>query len=240
VVSLVRRAALTEGLHAFTGKPILHGDNGATRKATTVFVMLNWLGIASSHSRPRVSNNNPYAGHCSAPLNTAPEFPERGFSDLDAARDWAGRLVHWYNHEHRHSAIRYITPAERYAGADHALLRAPHDLYQRAQRQPPALKPVDAELEANRRGDAPSRARATIVAASPANPLSGSAGVPAFPSRPDTQQCRGAQRRGKEERSHPEPRAAPASARAWRAPDLLRSEHRGTITVSRRIRPPAP
>lgn len=135
---LARRTSLAEGVHAAAGKPVLHGDNGATLKATTVLAMLHWLGIAPSYSRPRVSDDNPYVEALFRTAKYRPEFPERGFDDLDAARAWAACFVHWYNHEHRHSAIRYVTPAERHAGADRAVLLARHELYQQARRQTPA------------------------------------------------------------------------------------------------------
>lgn len=57
---LTRRTALAEGVHASPTKPVLHGDNGATLKATTVLVMLYWLGIKPSYSRPGVSDDNPF------------------------------------------------------------------------------------------------------------------------------------------------------------------------------------
>jgi transposase InsO family protein len=55
---LVRRTALAEGIHARALRPVLHGDNGPSVKGTTVLAMLHWLGIAPSHSRPRVSDDN--------------------------------------------------------------------------------------------------------------------------------------------------------------------------------------
>ena len=58
---LVRRTALAEGIAALTVKPVLHGDNGSTLKATTVLSMLHWLGVKPSYSRPRVSDDNAYA-----------------------------------------------------------------------------------------------------------------------------------------------------------------------------------
>ena len=106
---LARRTALSEGVHAASAKPVLHGDNGATLKATTVLAMLHWLGIEPSYSRPRVSDDNPYAEALFRTAKYRPEFPDRGFADLDAARGWASRFVHWYNREHRHSGIRYTT-----------------------------------------------------------------------------------------------------------------------------------
>ena len=66
-----------------------------------------------------------------------PEFPGTGFADLGAARQWASCFVRWYNHEHRHSAIRYVTPAERHAGQDRALLAARHGLYEAARASNP-------------------------------------------------------------------------------------------------------
>lgn len=129
---LVRRAALAEGLHAAPVKPVLHGDNGATLKATTVLAMLHWLGIKPSYSRPRVSDDNAYAEALFRTAKYRPEFPARGFADLAAARAWAADFVHWYNVEHRHSGIRYVTPAQRHAGADRALLAARHEVYRAA------------------------------------------------------------------------------------------------------------
>jgi putative transposase len=58
---LARRTALAEGVHARPARPMLHGDNGATLKATTVLAMLYWLGIKPSYSRPRVSDDNAFA-----------------------------------------------------------------------------------------------------------------------------------------------------------------------------------
>jgi transposase InsO family protein len=126
---LVRRTALAEGIHAAADKPVLHGDNGATLKATTVLAMLHWLEIKPSYSRPRVSDDNAYAEALFRTAKYRPEFPARGFADLSAARAWAVAFVHWYNIEHRHSGIRYVTPAQRHAGADHDLLAARHAVY---------------------------------------------------------------------------------------------------------------
>jgi transposase InsO family protein len=129
---LVRRTALAEGVHLAAQKPVLHGDNGATLKATTVLAMLHWLGIKPSYSRPRVSDDNAYAEALFRTAKYRPEFPARGFASLDEARAWGARFVHMYNAEHRHSGISYVTPAQRHAGEDHALLAARHEVYARA------------------------------------------------------------------------------------------------------------
>lgn len=91
---LVRRTALAESIHAEQTKPVLHGDNGSTLKATTVLAMLQWLGIPPSYSRPRVSDDNAYAEALFRTAKYRPEFPAHGFADLEQARLWGARFVH--------------------------------------------------------------------------------------------------------------------------------------------------
>ncbi len=134
---LVKRTALAEGIHAMLTKPVLHGDNGSTLKATTVLAMLHWLGVKPSYSRPRVSDDNAYAESLFRTAKYRPEFPVKGFADLDAARIWAAGFVRWYNHDHRHSGIRYVSPAQRHAGDDIAILAARHELYVKARERNP-------------------------------------------------------------------------------------------------------
>jgi putative transposase len=116
---------------------VLHGDNGASVKGTTVLAMLHWLGIAPSHSRPRVSDDNSYVEALFRTAKYRPDVPGAGFADLAAARQWAAGFVHWYNHEHRHSGIRYVTPAQRHAGGDRPILAARHALHQQARETNP-------------------------------------------------------------------------------------------------------
>jgi transposase InsO family protein len=108
---LVRRTAMAEGIAMRGEKPVLHGDNGATLKATTVLAMPHWLGIKASYSRPRVSDDNAYAAALFRTAKCRPEFPSGGFSELETARLWAARFVHWYNVDHRYSGIRYVSRA---------------------------------------------------------------------------------------------------------------------------------
>lgn len=135
---LVRRTALAEGIAAMVNKPVLHGDNGATLKATTVLAMLYWLNIKPSYSRPRVSDDNAYAEALFRTAKYRPEFPAKGFADLQQARTWASAFVHWYNVEHHHSGIGYVSPAARHAGEDIAILAARHALYTEAKARHPA------------------------------------------------------------------------------------------------------
>ncbi len=135
---LVRRTALAEGIAAMARKPVLHGDNGSTLKATTVLAMLHWLGVKPSYSRPRVSDDNAYAESLFRTAKYRPEFPAKGFTDLAHARSWAASFVHWYNFDHRHSGIRYVSPAQRHAGDDQEILAARHEVYLRARERNPA------------------------------------------------------------------------------------------------------
>jgi len=77
---LVRRTALA-GIATLVNKPVLHGDNGATLKATTVLAMLHWLGVKPSYSRPRVSDDNAFAESLFRTAKYRPEFPAKGFVD---------------------------------------------------------------------------------------------------------------------------------------------------------------
>jgi putative transposase len=137
---LVHRTALAEGIAAVAreDRPVLHGDNGATLKATTVLAMLHWLGVKPSYSRPRVSDDNAFAESLFRTAKYRPEFPAKGFVDLDEARAWAAQFVRWYNVDHRHSGIRYVSPAQRHAGDDHAILATRDALYAQARERNPA------------------------------------------------------------------------------------------------------
>jgi transposase InsO family protein len=137
-VHLVRRTALAESIATLDSKPVLHGDNGSTLKATTVLEMLRWLGVKPSYSRPRVSDDNAYAESLFRTAKYRPEFPAKGFASLDQARAWAAEFVRWYNVDHRHSSIRYVSPQQRHAGQDKAVLAARHTLYTHAKQRNPA------------------------------------------------------------------------------------------------------
>lgn len=116
---------------------VLHSDNGKPMRGSTMVATLQWLGIVPSFSRPHVCNDNPYSEALFRTLKHTPAYPRLPFANLDAARRWVARLVAWYNSEHRHSAIRFVTPAERHAGADIAILGRRHELYEQARRRRP-------------------------------------------------------------------------------------------------------
>lgn len=128
--ALVRRAVLAEGC---LGRPlVLHADNGSPQKGSTLMVTLDRLGVTPSYSRPRVSDDNAYAETLFRTLKYRPAYPVNGFADLAEARAWVLDFVRWYNTEHRHSRLRFVTPQQRHTGADAAILAQRQALYAQA------------------------------------------------------------------------------------------------------------
>jgi len=124
---LVRRAVWAEGC---VDRPlVLHSDNGSPMKASTFRVTLDKLGVTPSYSRPRVSNDNPFSEALFRTCKYWPAFPKRGFESVQAAREFLHEFVTWYNTEHRHSAIRFVTPDERHRGRDQAILTKRETVY---------------------------------------------------------------------------------------------------------------
>ena len=95
-------------------------------------------GCEALASRPRVSDDNAYAESLFRTAKYRPEFPAKRFASLDDARTWAAEFVRWYNVDHRHSGIRYVSPQQRHAGQDKAILAARHALYAQARQRNPA------------------------------------------------------------------------------------------------------
>lgn len=133
---LIQKAVLAEG--CVLNPPVLHSDNGAPQKGFTMKAKLESLGIMASYSRPRVSNDNPYSEALFRTVKYRPAYPAKGFGSVDDARQWVGAFVSWYNQEHRHSAIRYVTPIQRHIGEDRIILDNRRRVYQKAQEQHPA------------------------------------------------------------------------------------------------------
>src|SRR5690554_1991025 len=90
--------------------------------AATFLETLYDLGIAPSRSRPRVSNDNAYSEALFRTLKYRPGFPAEGFATLEQARQWVLQFTQWYNNEHRHSALNYVTPAQRHNGEAKSVL----------------------------------------------------------------------------------------------------------------------
>lgn len=116
---------------------VLHSDNGAPMRASTMISTLQWLGIVPSFSRPHVSDDNPYSEALFRTLKHTPAYPRLPFAGLSAAQRWVARFVQWYNCEHRHSAIRFVTPDERHSGREQHILSCRQQLYERARKARP-------------------------------------------------------------------------------------------------------
>lgn len=116
---------------------VLHSDNGKPMRASTMLATLQWLGVIPSFSRPHVSDDNSYSEALFRTLKHTPAYPDLPFTGLAAGERWVARFVEWYNGEHRHSAIRYVTPNERHDGREQEILARRHQLYQRARRSNP-------------------------------------------------------------------------------------------------------
>ncbi len=119
------------------GQVTLHSDNGSPMKGFTMRAMLEQLGVMPSFSRPAVSNDNPFSEALFKTLKYQSSYPNRPFENLAAARAWVNTFASWYNFEHRHSAIKFVTPAQRHEGADTALLENRVKVYEAARARNP-------------------------------------------------------------------------------------------------------
>lgn len=110
---LIEQAIITAGIDA--GQLILHADRGSPMTADSLAHMLARLRVERSHSRPRVSNDNPFSEAQFKTMKYCPDYPGR-FIDIDAGRAWCTSFFQWYNHDHRHEGIGLFTPADVYSG----------------------------------------------------------------------------------------------------------------------------
>ena len=131
-------ASLAEELIAATGvrqniqpqQLTIHADRGSSMTSKPVALLMADLGVTKTHSRPHVSNDNPFsesqftpalAGGARETLKYRPDYPER-FGWQAAARAWATDFFHWYNYEHHHSALGLLTPADVHFGRAQSIL----------------------------------------------------------------------------------------------------------------------
>ena len=132
---LVRKATLAQGI---AGRPlVLHSDNGSPMKAATFLATLEKLGVQSSFSRPRVSNDNPYSESLFKTMKYRPKYPFTGFVSLEETRKWVDQFVKWYNYTHLHSGIIFLTPYQRHYGLDKEIMKNRIETYQIAKAKHP-------------------------------------------------------------------------------------------------------
>ncbi|MDQ7073592.1 MAG: IS3 family transposase [Gammaproteobacteria bacterium] len=132
---LIQKACLSEGTHQ--DGLVLHSDNGSPMKGATMLATLQKLGVIPSFSRPSVSDDNPYSESLFRTLKYTPSYPRKPFESLDEARKWVHGFVQWYNEEHRHSSIRFVTPSQRHNGKDSAILEKRNAVYEAAKERNP-------------------------------------------------------------------------------------------------------
>lgn len=132
---LVKDIAIRENIDK--NQLVIHSDNGSPMKGATLRARLNELMIATSYSRPRVSNDNPYSEALFKTIKYHCTFPEDPFTSLDEARKWVEGFVDWYNDEHHHCAIKFVTPNQRHNGLDEAILENRKKVIEQAKEQRP-------------------------------------------------------------------------------------------------------
>lgn len=133
--TLIEKICRNEGIkkHNVT----LHSDNGSAMKGSTMLATLHMLGVVPSFSRPSVSNDNPYSEALFKTLKYCPEFPSGIFVSIEAAREWVDKFVAWYNYQHLHSGIKFVTPADRHEGKDRKILQMRKYIYAEAKKKNP-------------------------------------------------------------------------------------------------------
>ena len=105
----------------------IHADRGSSMTSKPVAFLLADLGVTKSHSRPHVSNDNPYSESQFRTLKYRPDFPDR-FTSIEASRVFCSTFFPWYNHDHRHSGLGLHTPADVHYGRADAVRAARADV----------------------------------------------------------------------------------------------------------------
>ncbi len=132
---LIEQACTEQGVRP--GQLALHSDNGGAMKGNTMLAKLQQLGVMPSFSRPRVSDDNPFAESVMRTVKYNPAYPDRPFADLAEAEAWVTAFVAWYNDEHLHSGINFVTPSQRHYGQDIEILEHRNRVYLEARARNP-------------------------------------------------------------------------------------------------------
>lgn len=129
--------SVCDDMDVSTDGVVLHADNGKSMKGSSMLSTMQWLGIVPSFSRPNVSDDNPYIEALFRTLKYRPGYASQRFASLADAVTWVDRFVRWYNHEHLHSAIGFVTPHDRHTGADIEILAERRVVYTQAHQRHP-------------------------------------------------------------------------------------------------------
>jgi len=132
---VAKKACLSEGIY---GKGlVLHSDNGSPMKGASMLATLQKLGVVASFSRPSVSNDNPYSEALFRTLKYKPGYPVKPFPSIDESRNWVLLFAKWYNEEHKHSNLKFVSPDQRHRGEDKEILARRENVYEEARRNSP-------------------------------------------------------------------------------------------------------
>ena len=133
---MIRKACMHYKISLQKQPLVLHSDNGSPMKGSTMLSTLQQLGVQTSFSRPRVSNDNPYSESSFRTMKYRPGYPEV-FASLEEAKAWVSEFVTWYNKEHKHSGIKFQTPYDRHTGKASEKAGKRAEVYQKAKEQHP-------------------------------------------------------------------------------------------------------
>ena len=133
---LITRACATEMVEE--RQLFLHSDNGGPMKGATMIATLQKLGVIPSFSRPNVSDDNAFSESLFRTLKYRPTYPTRAFQSIGDAKVWVAGFVQWYNYEHLHSSIKFVTPASRHNLDDFKILEQRKQVYEKAKRKNPS------------------------------------------------------------------------------------------------------
>lgn len=134
---MITKACIRHGITAASAPLVLHSDNGSAMKGGTMLSTLQRLGVVSSFSRPRVSDDNPFSEAIFRTLKYRPGYPRKPFADVEAARIWVQGFVRWYNEEHKHSGLKFLTPGQRHRGETETIMNNRRKVYEKAKQRSP-------------------------------------------------------------------------------------------------------
>lgn len=133
-VTVLNRALVSERISG--NSLVLHSDNGGPMKGATMLFFMQHLGVIPSFSRPHTSDDNPYIESFFKTCKYCPQYPGR-FCSLEQARQWFFKFVAWYNFEHYHSKLNFVTPQQKHLGQDFKILQKRKQVYQEARSRHP-------------------------------------------------------------------------------------------------------
>ena len=131
---LISETYLRQGIEP--GKLVIHADRGSSMTSKSVALLMADLGVTKTHSRPHVSNDNPFSEAQFKTLKYQPDFPSC-FGSLEDARAWAQKFFNWYNYEHHHSGLALLTPDEVHYRRAETVLKKRREVLQAAYEKNP-------------------------------------------------------------------------------------------------------